>query len=105
MLSEDKKKRAIEIIGSNIEVYNHFECYSIPDKDGKGVICENKVTLEEFLELIYDYYHSKRINYDYYTDSELKDCQSKKSFIKKRITESSYRIGLEWVNSHVFKEI
>lgn len=36
MLSEDKKKRAIEIIGSNIEVYNHFECYSIPDKDGSG---------------------------------------------------------------------
>lgn len=104
MLTEEQKRQAISLIGTNIQVYGHFESYDIPDERGKGVVSENMVTMEDFLRLTYDYYNSKRINYDYYTDSDAKDCSAVKRFIKKKVNGDSYNVGLEWVESQNFKD-
>lgn len=40
------------------------------------------------------------MNYDYFED--MKECQSVKSFVKKRVKDTSYQTGLEWVDSRTF---
>ena len=40
----NKYRRSVEIIGSNIQIYGHFDVYSIPDINGKGL--RSNTTLE-----------------------------------------------------------
>lgn len=100
MLSE-KQIKAIELIGAEVETYGHFACYSIPDESGKGITNESLLSREAFLDLVYEYFYSKRMNYDYFEDA--KECREVKSFIKKRVKDTSYETGLEWLNDHSFK--
>ena len=100
IMSTEKQVKAIELIGAEIETYGHFASYSIPDESGKGITNESLLSKEAFLDLVYEYFYSKRMNYDYFEDE--KECQSVKSFVKKRVKDTSYQTGLEWVDSHTF---
>lgn len=94
-------KEAIEIIGANIQTYGHFECYQIPYENGKPIRNESDVTLDNFLNLLHEYYNSGRLNEDYGEDA--KEWNSIKRFIKKKVNNLSYDIGKEWVDNQKFK--
>lgn len=93
---------SIQIIGAAIQVYGHFEVYTIPYGDGKSIVNEADVTKDEFLRLTYEYFTNKnRINYDYGDD--LKHQNQVKKFIRDRINCESLSIGDSWMKSRKFK--
>lgn len=90
-------RRSVEIIGANIQIYGHFEAYQIPDNIGRSLSC--KVSLEYLLKYIDLYYNSKTsMNYDY--GDNLKEQNAVKRFIIKRINNSSYDVGVEWIKDN-----
>lgn len=89
------KRDAIEVIGSAIQAYGHFESYSIPEADN----CE----VNEVLQKICEYYDDDTmLNKNY--DVEVKDSLATKRFIIECINRDSYRIGAEWVADQLVDE-
>lgn len=95
----DKHKKAIQIIGAEIQTYNHFAEYSVPFTEN---IDDDGISL---LDCVYNYFYTKMHNSDYYSDTteDLKDERQCKSFIKKRINDESYDIGMQWLKDHNYK--
>lgn len=79
------KRDAIEVIGSAIQAYGHFESYSIPGADN----CE----VYEVLQKICEYYND-----------DVKDSLATKNFIRNRINSDSYHVGAEWVSDQLVDE-
>lgn len=99
-----ERERAIELIGTNIETYGHFESFMIPYENGSAVDSEGDVTEEEFLKLVYDYYYTDRLN-DSYCDGTrdgIQEAKAVKRFVKKRAPR--YDLGKEWLDNQKFKK-
>lgn len=93
-------KKAIEYIGANIQTYGHFEVYSISNEDGSELYFP--VGRERLLQLVYEYYHKR----DRLTPSDLfdtKHARKCKSFLKSRVNDESYQIGLHWLDKQNFQ--
>lgn len=96
-----KEQKVTEIIGANIQIYGHFAIYNIPYEDSSSITNESDVTKEEFIRLTYDYYHSDRLNAN--SGDDVKESNQIKRFIIKRINNSSYEIGKNWLENQKFK--
>lgn len=93
---------AIRLIGANIYAYGHFESYAIPDQSSKGVLHEEKYSQNEFLELVYSYYNSDVMNFDYFANTE--DSKNHKQFIRNLANKyDTYKEGRAWIKSCRFK--
>lgn len=97
-LSEEQNE-AVKLIGANIQVYGHYATYSCPDESEKAI--SKDITIKEFLNFVYDYYYTDRLNRDYGDD--IKEQKSNKNFLKKRVNENSFNIGIEWIESEIEK--
>lgn len=89
------KRDAIEVIGSAIQAYGHFESYSIPG----AVNCE----VYEVLQKICEYYSDDTMLNENY-DVDVNDSLATKKFIRNRINSDSYHVGAEWVSDQLVDE-
>ena len=93
------------LIGANMITYGHFESYIIPYPDNRPVESECDVTLQQFLQLTYNYYYSSTLLNLAYGD-DLKEQNSTKSFIRtvaSKRNRDCIEAGKEWCSIQNWK--
>lgn len=95
---------AYSFIGAEIKFYGHFEDYSIPDPKTKYSVDSNKLTQDEFLNLVYDYFTNKEsINFAYGDDlKEQNACKRTIRNVAKNNKEECETLGKEWCDRQNF---
>ena len=96
-MTDVETRKAIEYIGANIQIYRGFDFYFIPDEGGSELY--PPVSKKRLLQLVYEYYHKR----DRFTPSDLcdvEDAKECKRFLKSRVNDESYQIGLDWLERH-----
>lgn len=86
---------ALNYIGANIQIYGHFDWYSIPNRTGKSIKTTREISRDEFLALTYEYVSTNRVNCDYGKD--MAEQSSTKRFVMSRVNDQSISLGATWV--------
>ena len=87
---------ALNYIGANIQIYGHFECYAVPNRDGKSIVSTIEISRDEFLALTYEYVSTDRVNRDY-VDEDMSEQRAIKRFVMSRVNAQSISLGATWV--------